>query len=392
MPASGWGPRDRDLLRQVLREAMPPGALDEPADPAGTARRRLGLALARRDGAAVRALLAQAVAGRGPLAQAGPADRRLLAHAAAHWDPPALHHMLAAGWLDSLDEEQRRRLLAEAILAPPPGGVRPGRTGLRLHGGIPVVEAVVNGGRRGSFILDTGAPHTALSLDWCRRGGIPVESGIPHLVDDGSGRPIEALAFRLESLEAGAAARDVAAIAFAFPPGLDAAGILSPLDAFAGLDVVLDYRDGELAAGLAPGGGDAGLAHAVALAWSGGVPLLPGRVEGRDGFFLLDSGAGGELLCEGFVAAAGIALPQAQGAQTLTAAGSLEIRLAGGLALRIGDAAERLLPFAVKPCDSLDGEGDPVGLDGIVGAGWLAGRRLLVEAGRRRCRFSDPPA
>lgn len=373
-----WSAQDRALLRAVLLGHRPEGALAVPGDPARGARRRLGLAIARLDGEAVRALARDPAS---PLVSAS--DRLRLAYAAAKWDPPSAEHLLAeaaAHWT----AEQGQRLRAALALARPPGEVTSGRTALRLGQGLPLVEGVLARRHRGWFIVDTGAPHSVLSLDWCRRVGLAPAEGVAHVVDDGAGGRIEAVTTRLDRLEAGGTADDVPAIVFAFPSSLEVAGILSPLDAFAGLAVTLDYARSSLSVGP-----EAVAGPGEALAWSDGVPLLPVTVQDRPAFFLLDSGAGGEVLCSGF--ARTLDIGQRRQARTLTAAGTLPVEMTGPLAIAVGRAALRRLPFAVKPCEKIDSLGDPVGQDGILGAGWLAGRTLQVDADRRTCRFTDPP-
>lgn len=373
-----WSAQDRALLRAVLLGQRPEGALAVPGDPARSARRRLGLAIARLDGEAVRALARDPAS---PLASAS--DRLRLAYAAAKWDPPTADRLLAEAGVH-WTAEQGRRLRAARALNRPPREVAAGSAALRLEQGLPLVEGVLDRRHRGWFIVDTGAPHSVLSLDWCRRVGAALAEGVAHVVDDGAGGRIEAVATRLDHLEAGGTAGDVPAIAFAFPPGLEVAGILSPLDAFSGLAVTLDYARSSLSVGpeMVAGLGEA-------LAWSDGVPLLPVTVQDRPAFFLLDSGAGGEVLCSGF--ARTLDIGQGRQAQTLTAAGAVSIEMTGPLAIAVGRAAPRRLPFAVKPCEKIDSLGDPVGQDGILGAGWLAGRALQVDADRRTCRFTDPP-
>ncbi|UYY56989.1 retropepsin-like aspartic protease [Sphingomonas sp. S2-65] len=353
-----------------LGEALLHGSAE--MSPQHAATHRLGIAIARRDMAAVAAL-----ADRDAGAFSSPLARLRLARAcAAMGIPPTYDERWAA--------VDRRRVDAAVVLGQAGHGVRPGSAPFLFDQPIPIVEAEVDG-KRGYFIVDTGAPHSALSRGWCERSGIRFAPGVAHSVEDGSGREIAATTVRIGSLQAGAAARDVPAILFDFPPGLDVAGILSPLDAFPGAVVTLDYAARRLMIGE-----DAPAQPGVALYWEGEVPLVHARIAGDDAFLLLDSGAGGELLCEHY--AQRFASGPLRDATTANAAGVIAIRTGLALPLAIGGEAARACSFAIKPCATTGSDTSLIGRDGFVGGGWMAGRRITIAADRLSFWFTPQEA
>jgi len=347
-----WTENDRGRLRRSLIDATPPRPTSSPMH-------RLGSAVARRDTEALRRISAAPT----PLARLRLALARAEAGLAPLADDP--------GW----SATDRRRLLAADVLARPSRVDRRGATPFLFDQAIPIVEARVNGDARGYFIVDTGAPHTALSKRWCAANGVALDGGVVHGVDDDAGNEIAAVTTRLRSIAVGAVAVDVPAIAFDFPAGLDVAGILSPLDVFAGEAVTLDYAVRRLAIG-----DDAAPPSGVPLFWEGGVPLMPARVGGVDAMMLFDTGAGGEVLCARF--AERFRTDHLLAATTRTAAGTVPVRLGLIQPLQIGGAAAIETRFAVKPCVATGSDTALIGCDGMIGGTWMAGRRLTIDADR----------
>ena len=357
-----WTASDASRLREALLHAP----AEMPAQHGAT--QRLGLAIARRDAAAIAALADEAAT----LFTTPLARLRLARACAAMGIQPIYDDRWAA-----ID---RRRVDAAVALGRPARMMRPGSTPFLFDQAIPIVEAALDG-KRGYFIVDTGAPHSALSRAWCARNGVSFAQGVAHSVEDGSGREIAAETVRIGLLEAAAAATDVAAILFDFPPGLDVAGILSPLDAFPGASVSLDYAARRLIVGE-----DAPTLPETPLFWEGEVPLVHARVGGEDAFLLLDSGAGGELLCEQY--ASRFERGPLGDAVTANAAGSLAIRTGLALPLAIGGEAPRACSFAVKPCATTGSDTSLIGRDGFLGGGWMAGRRITIAPDRRTFGFT----
>lgn len=355
MSDADWTPSDRAGLRRSL--------IGGTRSSRSTAH-RLGEAIARRDDDALRGL---------PPAETPLARLRLaLARAAAGLEPSPDD----AAW-PTID---RARCAAARALAAPARVDRAGAAPFLFDQTIPIVEARVNGDARGYFIVDTGAPHTAVSRRWCASNGVPFDGGVAHSVDDHAGSEISAVTTRLRSIDVGAMARDVPAIAFDFPPGLDVAGILSPLDAFPGSAVTLDYAARAMVIGV-----DAPTTPGVALFWEGGVPLVHARVGGVDAMMLFDTGAGGEVLCADFAARFGTS--RLAPATTWTAAGLVPLRLGLVQPLRVGAAPAIATSFAVKPCVTTGSDTALIGRDGMIGGTWMAGRRLTVDADRLTLRF-----
>ncbi|MDE1145751.1 MAG: retropepsin-like aspartic protease [Azospirillaceae bacterium] len=251
---------------------------------------------------------------------------------------------------------------------------------------LPIVEATVDG-QRGVFIVDTGAPHSALSRRWCVDRGLAWNGAVSHPVDDGAGTRIPAEAVRLGHVAAGGQARDVPAVVFDFPPGLAVAGILSPLDVFGGRPVRLDLRARRLVVGEATGDAGAGLPFTAPLHWRGGVPLVAARVAGRPGFLMVDSGAGGVVLCRAYARISGLHTPQAT--TTMSAAGALAVGVGLRAGIAVGGSAEVQADIALKPCRTVGPAAPVLALDGLLGVGWLGGRILDFSRDRLSLGFDE---
>lgn len=158
---------------------------------------------------------------------------------------------------------------------------------------IPIISGAV-GPASGYFILDTGAPHTALSRRWWQDAGLPpCLPGARQRIGDGAGNFAEADCVRIDGLAIGElVADDVPAVLFDFPEGLELAGIISPLDSFPGCETRFDWAGATVS--IAPAAPDAALEPIV---WSGGNPAAFVAIDGREALMMIDTGAGGCALC-----------------------------------------------------------------------------------------------
>jgi len=369
MDADAWGAEERNRLRRALTSGQRESGSSDRLTGAD-ATHRLGCAIARRDTDAIAALSRDAPS---PSSSSPLANLRL-ALASAAIGMETRHD-------DRWSAIDRRRVEAAVALGRPARTLQVGSTPFLFEQAIPIITAELNG-KSGYFIVDTGAPHSALSQSWCRRNGTHFAPGVDHEVDDGAGRAIAATTVRIETLVAGGVAADVPAIMFNFPGELDVAGILSPLDAFPGVPITLDYVRKRFATGE-----DGPNGCCVALFWEGGVPLVHAKIADADAILLLDSGAGGELLCESF--ADRFATTQLIEASTSNAAGMLPIRIGLELPLSIGGQDPRPHSFALMDCAGTGSDTDLIGHDGIVGGGWMAGRRITIDADRLHLRWDD---
>jgi len=364
-----WRACDRADLRARL--------LQDRAPVSGTHRQRLAWAVARRDLPEIRAIAQHP----GTLRDSALDCARLAAAQAAFgalsgWDRLSADYRFCG-------DEWATRIAAAAELGRAPSVLSAGSVALDLTHGLPLVKARVDDRAEGWFVLDSGAPHALLAEAWVQRNGLALVSGIAHHVEDGSGNQIDAVTTRVGSVALGAVARDVPAIVAALPPGLEVAGILSPLDLFPEHAIAFDFAQGRLTVS----DGLVAERYAVPLFWEAGVPLLPARAMGRPAFLMLDTGAGGEILCEDF--ARTVDLVASARATTNSAAGEIPIGLADDVAFAVSDSPEELLPIAIKPCRSSGPDVNYIGQDGLLGMGWMRGRRLLVSANRRGLSFSD---
>lgn len=308
-------------------------------------------------------------------------DGLRLAKALAPWEGP-----LARALWDRVEQRWPRRVKAQMEAA----FHLADRSKEALAGGIelldrqklPLVMAMVNTRHSGPFIVDTGAPHCVLSRAWCEKQGLAFDREIAHTVDDGSGREIAASAVRIDRLDVGAIAREVPAIILDLPSSFQIAGILSPLDAFAGHAVALDMAARRLDVGVA----DASLPFEARLFWRDDVPLVHARVDEQDGFLMIDSGAGGQVLCKQFAKRLRVKPQRSIG--TLSASGPLAVDIAAPRTVAVGASPERLLEVAVKPCRNPPLQAPLLALDGLLGIDWMAGRTLFFAADRRNVAFS----
>jgi hypothetical protein len=376
LPNSDWTTTDQAFLKQALIGR----AVGEAPAGAGAelrARHRLARAIALRD----RETLVAAAREELERPSLAASDGLRLARAIAPWE-----EAVARALWDRTKRVWPRRLRAQVdasfYLAARSREVQVGGSGLLDRPKLPVVTATIDARHSGPFIVDTGAPHSVLSLAWCERQGIVFERGIVHTVDDGSGREIEARAVRIDRLAVGAVARDVPAVILDLPPSFQVAGILSPLDAFAGHPVALDFVARRLDVGPAP----ASLPFEAGLFWRDDVPLVHARVDGQDGLLMIDSGAGGQVLCKQF--AKRLRVKPKRSIATLSASGPLAVGIAAPRAVAVGASPECLLEVAVKPCRSPRLQAPLLPLDGFLGADWMAGRRLAFAADRRIVAFS----
>ena len=163
---------------------------------------------------------------------------------------------------------------------------------LARAGDLFVVKAELNGHDAGWFIVDTGAPHTVVGEDVVERLAlVPVPAGA-----DGSTRvvPVDQLKIGnlltrpryLQSIDLRHVRVDLGA-----PIG----GIVGN-DLWGQLPFAIDYRAATLTFfdrdHFQPPPSPA-VAFPLRVAWK--LPLVPGKIDGRDGWFMIDSGSFGTL-------------------------------------------------------------------------------------------------
>lgn len=232
---------------------------------------------------------------------------------------------------------------------------------------IPIISGAI-GPASGYFILDTGAPHTALSRTWWEQAGLPeLRPGARQRIGDGAGNFTEADCVRIDGLTIGELVADgVPAVVFDFPEGLDLAGIISPLDSFPGHESRFDWGAGTVTIAPAAPGDDL-----QPIIWSGGNPAAQVAIDGQERLMMIDTGAGSCAMC---IDDPLDALP----ATSLSALGP--VAYGEQRARRLAWAQETLeLGFVEKRCvEHLDRAVPPI-LDGLLGANLFFGRCLRIS-------------
>jgi aspartyl protease len=287
------------------------------------------------------------------------------------------------------DSEQTRRACGMAAFAARTRDVEPPVVEV-LHGDgaplladhlLPIAFASIADLPEEPVIVDTGAPDTVLSRRYCERAGIDVDWSTPGVALEGGGRELATAALVLDSLTfAGARAVRPRVSVAVFPPELAVAAIVSPLDTFPGMALEFDMRSRRLRLGDGDEWGER--AVTAPLLWDGGVPFIHGTAAGVDGWFLLDSGAGGSFVTND-VAERIVGSP-AGTVTSLAAGGPTDLRRLGRHEVSFGgtDPVVEDLYVKERPVDPYEfGALRPAG---YAGASWLAGRRLRIGADRRQ--------
>lgn len=231
---------------------------------------------------------------------------------------------------------------------------------------IPIVEARV-GAASGYFIADTGAPHTAISRKWWWESGFGApEIGAVQPIGDGAGNHIEAACVRIADFALGdAKAINVPAVIFDFPEHLEVAGILSPLDAFPGCRAQFDWTSRRLRIHSDIGG------NREPVIWSGGNPLARVKLNEKETFLMIDTGAGHCALCEDGPIREG-------GKTTRSALGQLNYGESETRVLQWPGFREEV-SFVSKICVDDLARAIPPLSDGLLGANLFEGRCLTIS-------------
>jgi Aspartyl protease len=377
LPRVDWTATDQNLHRQALLGTMNSTALDG-FDSARQARHRLALAIANRE----TAFLHKAAMYENVDSNLSSNDRLRLILATATFgvaDAKQLSDGLMSDFTDVMS------LKAQAAIALMKGGrcIRAGHVSFLEGQRIPIVKGTINGRHTGFFIVDTGAPHCALSRHWCQESDLTFEQTVKHQIDDGAGRTIEAAAVRLDHLLIGAESTDVPAVVFDFPAGLNVAGILSPLDAFAEMPVIIDnYQKRLVICERTPE-----LSFDTRLYWREGVPLVHALLDGHSSFMMIDSGAGGEVICEHTARRLGYL--SSKTTTTISASGPLKIGLGAKVEITVGREPPRKLDVATKPCRDRPPLVALLQLDGLLGCRWMSNKVVAFHADRLHVSYSE---
>lgn len=247
-----------------------------------------------------------------------------------------------------------------------------------------LVEIAINNAKPCSFILDTGAPTTVLSIDLARKINLTRDETTWKAVVDGGGHelnmyPAVARNFRLDGITLSNLPIHLASLS----DGLGADGILSPQDCFRGMCVEIDSRASVLR-----------VAHPTYLEtwkdacssgflsqdllWSGGVPTIQTFVNSsQEAQFVIDTGAGANILCKDFASKLSFQVSPKDAFSTTTAAAETTIYPGGQISILTGGSLSEHMDFLIKTCFSDSEVLIPQVIHGYLGAPWFAGRRVL---------------
>jgi predicted aspartyl protease len=259
-----------------------------------------------------------------------------------------------------------------------------------------VIQASLNNLPPAFFIVDTGAPTTVLSAEYAREAGIKFDETNYKESQDGSGSKIKLYPAVLEELAVGSAvARNCPVHVMELSKRLGVKGIISPFDSFRGSFTEFDMRASVLRI-RPPHSLSQWLNEVEAPTWSEEVLWNEGspsvRVEllkEHQSFFLIDSGAGANLLCAEFCRQVGLDFGEPH-AESTTAAGQTTIYRGHFANLSVGGSSERLTEFLVKHCEETTDKLFPSMFDGYLGVPWFKGRRVAFSADGRFFYFTEP--
>jgi hypothetical protein len=259
-----------------------------------------------------------------------------------------------------------------------------------------VTQAVINGLPPAYFIVDTGAPTTVISAEYAEQAGIGFGAESYKESRDGAGHTIRMYPAVLKSLAIGSAsALNCPVHVLELSKKLAVKGIISPLESFREAFVEIDMRSRALRISppefLSRWRGEAGEpVRSQELLWNEGSPSVPVRVDDQhEGFFLLDSGAGANILCAHLCRRLGLDISTSPHVESATAASQTLVYRGPRGKLAVGDAAARDTDFIVKECSAAPETLFPRMVDGYVGVPWFEGRRVGFAPGGRTMYFTD---
>ncbi|NVO05885.1 MAG: aspartyl protease family protein [Rhodoferax sp.] len=261
---------------------------------------------------------------------------------------------------------------------------------------LPVVMAGINDGPEATFVLDTGAANTLLSRQYAQQAQLTVLEGEPEDGLQARNRPPFAICpiqdLRLGGFHSGPTVLAVASL----PPQIQAAGILSPFHSLRGHWWEIDFPRRCLA--IHCNGEQQRIPYQewnrTALYWDRGNVFVRARLNGRQrGLFLLDTGAGANILTPAFAAAAGVG-QVGSSTGTVDIQGATQIQPAGLQRLLVGRAGATddvayetcISNYSVEARDLA-----PIQCAGFVGLPWFRSRRMLVPPDQRQLYFTQEP-
>jgi clan AA aspartic protease (TIGR02281 family) len=184
-----------------------------------------------------------------------------------------------------------------APLAATPQNAAPADSGrtvtvpFQLEGGHIYLEAKVNG-KKGRFVLDSGAGATVLTPEGAKRLELPLSD--QKIRANGAGA-VQASLTKIEKLEIGGAKmRDDFVVVLPLPPQLKVDGLLG-YGFFSKFIVTLDYEKRQLTLAYPDGYQEPTSTTSLKLELQNNIPFIAGEVDGIPGLFRLDTGSNAAL-------------------------------------------------------------------------------------------------
>ncbi len=261
---------------------------------------------------------------------------------------------------------------------------------------LPVVQAAVNDAEPAYFIVDTGAPSTLLSRSYARNIGIDFDRTIYREGRDGAGNTLRLHPGVLDRLHLGEVSCSCYPVLVTdLSENLNVAGILSPLDLFRECFVEMDFRDDQLrihspVTGRKGQGRQKESFSPLPVRWNGESPLVRGFVNRQEGMFLLDTGAGANLLCRKFASRLKVNPDGKARFETPTAAGQASIQEGGRGWFSVGEEHPMESDFLIKSCVMDPDDLFPDMMDGYAGMPWFRGRRLFFSPNGKNVTVTAP--
>lgn len=257
---------------------------------------------------------------------------------------------------------------------------------IKLQQGLTTIKASVNELPPAIFILDTGAPSSILNRAYCRRVGLPCPEDGGRTARDAAGNPMELVPMRVDRLGFdGLVIRNWLVEAAMLSPNFQVAGVLSVFDTFQGSSFELDFAAMRLRAGASVEPPERGSWSALRHTWDGGKCFLWALINGAaEGWFLLDSGAAGNLVTP---ALATLLYPGREETETISspvAAGRMAVQTGFTAKLKVEGAQESEEKFSIAELRADPDELLPLETHGVLGMPWMQGQRLFFPASRQQ--------
>lgn len=294
------------------------------------------------------------------------------------------HRALFEPWMKNM---QVLKVFAEYMSGRKPHVAYSGSAAVPLLKGqtLPVIQAAVNDAEPAYFIVDTGAPSTLLSRSYARNTGIDFDRTIYREGRDGAGNTLRLHPGVLDRLYLGEVSCSFYPVLVTdLSEGLKVAGILSPLDLFRECFVEMNFRDNQLLihsllTGRKGQREQEESFRILPIRWNGESPLVRGFVNSQEGMFLLDTGAGANLLCRDFAGSLKMNPDGKARFETPTAAGQASIQEGGHGWFSVGEEPPAETDFLIKSCVTDPDDLFPDMMDGYIGMPWFRGRRLFFS-------------